>query len=235
MPATSGLHRFIWDLRYPDPEQLLYTYYGIHSDYFEYTLADHAIGNNTPWSEPQGPMVVPGQYEVRLTVGSETLRRPITVKLDPRLTVTQDDLRQQLALAQKLNAGMNATYDAYGQAAQLRVDLAARIAALKQAGKPTDAVTTLDDKAKSFTDANGGFGPMNRDLTRLTVGVQQSDTPPASEIVETYGLMCDEARDVFSRWDDVRTKDLAALNSALTGQSLQPIAVPAPPKMPACR
>jgi photosystem II stability/assembly factor-like uncharacterized protein len=235
LPEAAGLHRFVWDLRYPDPEQLLYTYYGIHSDYFEYTLADHAIGHNTPWSEPQGPMVVPGQYEVRLTVGNETLRRPITVKLDPRLSATPDELRQQLALAQKLNDGMNATYDAYGQAAQFRVDLAARFAALKQAGKPTDAVTAVDDKAKAFTDAAGGFGPMNRDLTRLTIGVQQSDTPPATQIVETYGLMCDEARDIFSRWDDLRSKDLAALNTTLTGQSLQPITVPAPPKLPACK
>ena len=38
LPKTAGLHRFVWDLRYPDPEQLLYTYYGIHVNYFEYTL-----------------------------------------------------------------------------------------------------------------------------------------------------------------------------------------------------
>ena len=68
LPKDAGLHRFVWDLRYPDPEQLLYTYYGIHVNYFEYTLADHAIPHNTPWHEPQGPMVVPGQYEIRLTV-----------------------------------------------------------------------------------------------------------------------------------------------------------------------
>ena len=114
----------MWDLRYPDPEQLLYTYYGIHVNYFEYTLADHAIPHNTPWHEPQGPMVVPGQYEVRLTVGGATYRQPLTVKLDPRLNVSTEDLRQQLNLAQKIAVGMSATYEGYDQAAKLRVELA---------------------------------------------------------------------------------------------------------------
>jgi photosystem II stability/assembly factor-like uncharacterized protein len=215
LPTTAGLHRFVWDLRYPDPGQLLYTYYGIHSDYFEYTLADHAIAHNTPWSEPQGPMVLPGRYEVRLTAGSQTLTHLIDVRLDPRLKIDMDELRAQLTLAQKLNQGMNATYDAYTQAAQALADLTAR----------GDAAKYLADKVKAFTDANGGFGPMNRELTRLTVAVQESDTPPASEIVETYQLMCEDATAIFTKWDDLRTKELGAAG----------INAPQPPRMPSCR
>jgi hypothetical protein len=232
LPKTAGLHRFVWDLRYPDPEQLLYTYYGVHVNYFEYTLADHAIPHNTPWHEPQGPMVLPGRYEVRLTVGGQEYRQQITVKLDPRLKVSTQELQRQLDLAQKIAASMGATYEGYNQAAQLRTELGDRLASLKQAGKSPDALAAaqaLDGKAQGLTDAAGppaGLGPMNRDLTRLLIAVDQSDTPPASEIIETFTGMCQETHAALVRWDDLRTHDLPALNAMLAKQSLAPVTVP---------
>jgi photosystem II stability/assembly factor-like uncharacterized protein len=223
LPKTAGLHRFVWDLRYPDPEQLLYTYYGIHVNYFEYTLADHAIPHHTPWHEPQGPMVLPGQYEVRLMAGGQTLRQPITVKLDPRLNVSLEELRRQLDLAQRIAAGMSATYAGYTHAAELRTELASRVAALKQSGKPAEtvsAVEALDAKALSVADA---IGPMNRDLTRLMIAVGQSDTPPASMLVESFQAMCQDTKAALVRWSDLRTKDLPQLNTMLTQQGSSPL------------
>ena len=230
LPKTAGLNRFVWDLRYPDPEQLLYTYYGVHVNYFEYTLADHAIPHTTPWHEPQGPMVVPGRYEVRLTVGGQEYRQPIVVKLDPRLKVTRAQLRQQLELAQKIAASMNVTYEGYNQAAQLHTELAGRVAQLEKAGNAADALAaaqSAEGKARELTDAAGppaGFGPMNRDLTRLMVAVDQSDTAPASALLETFAGMCQDARDAIGRWNDLR-KDVPQLNAILAAQKLTPLAV----------
>lgn len=209
LPKDPGLHRFVWDLRYPDPDQLLYTYYGIHVPYFEYTLADHAIPHNTPWHEPQGPMVLPGQYEVRLTVDGRMLRQPILVKLDPRLSYSNTELKRQLDLAQKITAAMGVTYAAYNQAAQLRTELAA----LKQ----PDATKDLDAKLQGLTDPPGsasGFGPLNRDLTRMLIAVDQSDSPPASQVVEAFAGVCQEVQAALSRWNDLRTKDLPGLAAA---------------------
>jgi hypothetical protein len=232
LPKTAGLHRFVWDLRYPDPEQLLYTYYGVHVDYFEYTLADHAIPHNTPWHEPQGPMVLPGQYEVRLTAGGQTLRQPITVKLDPRLNVSIQELRQQLELAQKIAAIMGATYHGYNSAVQLRADLASRLAPLKKLGKSPETVSaaeTLDGKTQEL--ANGaaplaGLGPMNRDFTRLMIAVGQSDTPPAEMLTEAFDGMCRDTKAVLTRWEELVTVDLPKLNALLTQQGIPPLVVP---------
>jgi hypothetical protein len=180
LPKNGGINRFVWDLRYPDPDQLLYTYYGVHVNYFEYTLADHAIPHNTPWHEPQGPMVVPGRYEVRLTVGGQEFRQPIVVKLDPRLKVTTAELKLQLELAQKIAAQMALTYDGYNRAAKV-----------------------ADEKATGLTDAPGAFGPLNRDLTRLLIAVDQSDTPPASSLVENFAGLCEDTRAAVVRWNEL--------------------------------
>jgi photosystem II stability/assembly factor-like uncharacterized protein len=239
LPKTPGLHRFVWDLRYPDPDQLLYTYYGIHVPYFEYTLADHAIPHNTPWHEPQGPMVVPGRYEVRLTAGGQTYRQPITVKLDPRLNYSAQEMQRQLDLGQKVAGGMGATYEGYNQVAQLRAELADRIAKLKD-GKAPSALTAAqeaDTKAQGLTDAAGppaGLGPMNRDLTRFLIAVDQSDGPPAAQLFEAFGSLCQDTRAALTRWNDLR-QDLAKLNSALTQASMAPVTIPGrAPAMPDC-
>lgn len=221
LPKEPGLHRFVWDLRYPDPDQLLYTYYGIHVDYFEYTLADHAIPHNTPWHEPQGPMVVPGHYEIRLTANGKTLSQPMTVKLDPRLRDSTEELGRQLDLAQKIAVSMHATYEGYNQVAQLRAELA-KLTAVTEA-------KTLDASAEKLTDAAGppaGLGPMNRDLTRLMIAVDQSDSPPASSLLESFGGMCRDAESALARWADLSTHDIPALNAVLARQSLAPVTVP---------
>jgi hypothetical protein len=74
---------------------------------------------------------------------------------------------------------MNLTYDTYNQAALL--------------------------KAEAFTDAAGppaGFGPMNRDFTRMLIAVDQSDSPPASEIVEAFTGMCQDLNAAIARWNE---------------------------------
>ena len=231
LPKNAGINRFVWDLRYPDPEQLLYTYYGVHVNYFEYTLADHAIPHNTPWHEPQGPMVVPGRYEVRLTAGGQEYRQPIIVKLDPRLKVTTAELRQQLGLAQKIAAHMSATYQGYNQAAQLQTELADRVAQLEKAGNAPDALAAAkaaQEKARGLTDAAGtpaGLGPMNRDLTRLMIAVDQSDTPPASALLETFAGMCEDTHAALDRWNDLR-KEVAQLNGVLAKVPVAPVGMP---------
>jgi hypothetical protein len=124
-----------------------------------------------------------------------------------------EELQRQLTLAQKIAESMSATYEGYNQVAQLRAELAVLI---KNDKSPE--VQALDSKAHGLTDAAGppaGLGPMNRDLTRLMIAVGQSDSPPASALIETYAGMCQDARAALRRWSDLRTHDLPQLNLKL--------------------
>jgi hypothetical protein len=75
LESKPGMHRFTWDLRYPGP----------------WLSAQRPEG-------PNGPAVVPGKYQVRLTAGSFTATQPFTLIEDPRITkdgVTTGDLQEQ--------------------------------------------------------------------------------------------------------------------------------------------
>ena len=90
LPATPGLHRFVWDVRYTPPAMASVSY----------PIA--AILRNTP-KTPQGIWPLPGQYQVRLTVGEETSRQPVQVRLDPRVRTPIADLTLQFKLSKAVD------------------------------------------------------------------------------------------------------------------------------------
>ena len=67
LELKAGLNRFVWDLRYEGAPRV--------PDYYLY---EYETGSH-------GPLALPGQYTVRLTVDGKTLTQPLEVKLDPRL------------------------------------------------------------------------------------------------------------------------------------------------------
>ena len=95
LPETPGLHRFVWDGRYAPP--------AVAS--FSYPIA--AVYRNTPKS-PQGMWPLPGQYQVRLTVGARTYRQPIQLKLDPRVRTPLADLTIQFKLSKAVDDALRA-------------------------------------------------------------------------------------------------------------------------------
>ncbi len=105
--TTAGEHRFVWDLRYPDPPSL-------HKSYD--ISAVYGVGVNSP---PRGPLVLPGAYQVRLTVDGTAYTRGLTVKLDPRLKVGAADLQKQFELETEIGAAMLQAYAALEQRGQL--------------------------------------------------------------------------------------------------------------------
>jgi len=99
LSGAKGMHRFVWDLRYPTPGAVQY----------DYPIA--AIYRDTP-REPLGVIALPGVYTIKLTVGAQTLTQRLTVKMDPRASITPIGLAQQFRLATNVAAMMNRSFAA---------------------------------------------------------------------------------------------------------------------------
>lgn len=76
VPAAAGLNRFVWNLRYPG-------------------VVSPVAGDLQPWLRPDGPMIVPGRYQVRLDADGASLTQSFEILPDPRLFTTMDDLVAQ--------------------------------------------------------------------------------------------------------------------------------------------
>src|SRR5262249_35218435 len=74
-----GLNRFVWDMRYADPTR---------------------FPGMILWAgQTNGPRIVPGNYQVKLSVDGQTLTETFEVKPDPRLTTSSADYAKQLDLS----------------------------------------------------------------------------------------------------------------------------------------
>ena len=231
----AGLNRFVWDLRYPHPPLLTYGYFGAHLDYFEYTLPDHAIPGETPRWQPQGPLVAPGKYEVVLMVDGQSFRQPLEVKPDPRVKVSQADFEAQLALEQRLNRGMAATYEAWNQAHAAHTALTAQKEKLgaNVAKELGDAVTALDKQLGVFEDGargESGFGPMNRDIGRYLSMAGTADGRPSHTLAAAASAQCAEIEKALTRWKDFNAKELAQFNASAqqNGMTALPVVTQVP-------
>lgn len=130
LSAQVGMHRFVWDLRYPKPNVL-------HPQMPAVVLHDTPMG-------PEGPVVLPGRYTVKLTADGHTYVQPLTVRMDPRVKTPLAGLTQQFDLAMELSQDMNRTYAALQQA--------------KAKGEKTDALLKLNaDLGTAYRDIYGGM------------------------------------------------------------------------------
>jgi hypothetical protein len=156
-------NRFVWDLRY-----------------------EGAAG-------APGPIVAPGSYQVRLSVGEWSQSRPLEVRIDPRVAaagVTQVDLQEQLELSLKVR---DAIADAQA--------LASKLAEARRAAAPN--------------------APAGKSLQALLDRVVTADAvypqPMLIDQLANVARMIGQAdqkvgRDAFTRFDDLM-KDLTAIKA----------------------
>jgi len=136
LPTHIGMNRFTWDLRFSPPPSVGHSY------------PMSAIPHETP-AGPEGPLVVPGKYVVKLTVAAQTYTQPLTVRPDPREAAPSSAFAAQLSLEQKIMAGMRESYQAY-QAAKQHGD----------------------------AEAAGKFAGLNESLSGLATVVEGADAAP---------------------------------------------------------
>jgi photosystem II stability/assembly factor-like uncharacterized protein len=112
-PTGAGMHRFVWDLRDAPPRAQ------------SQGLPISAVPHDTP-RVPEGPLVVPGRYTVRLDVDGRAFEQPLQVVMDPRVAISHRALEEQYRLARRIVALMDR---AYAQAAAAKAAGNAKAAA----------------------------------------------------------------------------------------------------------
>src|SRR5204863_3138839 len=146
---------------------------------------------------PEGPLALPGVYQVKLTVGDQSFTAPLEVKQDPRVKVAPLLLSQQLELDLKIVDSMKQSYTAVQQIRDLRVHLKELQTKLKDdagAKAVLDAVNALDQKAANLIAVDLQYPPvgivslasLNGALSSLFQLVEGSDSPPTAQAADAF-------------------------------------------------
>jgi len=184
LSAIPGHHRWIWDLRYPAPK----------AAEREYTIAA-TWGEDTP-AEPEGALVPPGHYTVKLTCGSSTESRPLTVKMDPRITVSADAITRQAALAREAAAAMDRSFAALEELGAYRKKMQ------PASGEPPEK--EIATKLAPFEGA-GGFDRIHRRLTAAFRAIDSADSAPTAQAENEVKSAEADLEKLLVKWKELGT------------------------------
>ena len=212
---AAGAHRFVWDLRTPPPASLRH----------EYPIS--AIAHDTP-RLPVGPAVMPGMYTVKLDVAGQIFTQPLEIKMDPRITAPVDQLDQQFRLSSRICEAMNASFAALGQVRAVRAQLR-DLEHQAPKGEVADAIHALEQKIAAFEGAPPGMGQaahqdsfaqLNGQFGQLLGVVDGADAAPTQTAQDTTGDLQRSLATLQNQWDDVKARDVPALDDQLRRANL---------------
>lgn len=100
VPGEPGvIHRVVWDLRHPPPPTMAGSFGGAREGVVE---SERELPELPHSIEPHGPFVSPGRYEVTLVANGERATRPLLVRGDPALELSEADHRAREAFLVEL-------------------------------------------------------------------------------------------------------------------------------------
>jgi hypothetical protein len=219
LSAEAGMHRFVWDLRYPEQGR-----------------------SRAPRGESTGIIALPGNYIVKLTANGKSSTMPLIVKMDPHVKTTQDALVRQFELATRLARRLGEVSTAMYEAGELRKKVDAR---RQDAAGNAQLLQSLDDFASKIeappergreTDF-GLFGlalpdkdhePLPRvshALTGLLTIVESADVAPSDDAQTASASWEMAAADALGRWNTLQKEDLPRINALLETAKLKPLTV----------
>ncbi len=222
IPAKAGLNRFAWNLRFESPKKI-----------------PKAIYDE---GEPTGPLVLPGAYQVRLTVAGKSQTAPLEVKMDPRVKTSAEDLRKQFDLLLKLrdrqdemNNSILAVRDlrAQLQAIEKRLgsgdDSKSVVAASADLRKKISAIEEelIQVNSKASEDELNYPTKLNSKLGYLQDAVDSADAAPTEGELGVFADLDQQLETQLIKWRDVLAKDVPALNDAMRKNNVPLVAVSA--------
>ncbi|HMT08717.1 MAG TPA: hypothetical protein PKA82_11990 [Pyrinomonadaceae bacterium] len=214
LATDIGLNRFVWNYRLPNAAGLpgLIMWGG--------SLA--------------GPRVVPGNYQVRLSVdGKAVATETFAIKADPRIATTQDGFQKQFDFLTNTTAKITATHNAILEIRDLRKqieDISSRLKADQKELKDKAAETAkkltaveeelMQTKIRSSQDALNFPIKLNNKLAALASLVDGSDDAPTSQAYDVYNDLTGKIDAQLATLARIKSDDIAAFNRAFSDKGL---------------
>jgi hypothetical protein len=214
--ARPGLNRFVWNMRLAG----------------EPRIGDKSLD---AWQRDDGPMVLSGTYQVRLTVEGHSQSKPLEIVPDPRIAASTGDLQSQFDMLMTIAGKIGAVNRQINRVGTLQEQLAAWLSwtadhpqrkVLDEAAEPLQVVleslkTVLIDV--HYPEAQLHAVGLQEKLNALFEFVDSADYAPprqAHDVLAELSARFDAAQERFDR--EVQTR-VTAVNEALQAVGMTPL------------
>jgi photosystem II stability/assembly factor-like uncharacterized protein len=212
-PDKSGLNRFTWDMRYPNAK---------------------SFNGMVFWGgSVQGPLAVPGTYQVRLIANGKTLTQQFEVEKDPRLdSVTIADLTEQFTLSMKIRDAVTQSNEIVILIRELKRQMDDRLKSNQDAALKAsldgfrDKLSVIEEDVYQVRNRSGqdplNFPiKLNNKIAALGSHVSHGDGKPTAASYEVFDLLTKQLNAEQAKLDSTLKADLPGVNKMLTDRKLQ--------------
>jgi photosystem II stability/assembly factor-like uncharacterized protein len=192
LSTVAGLHRFVWNLRYSLPPLPARGY-----------SMSTVFGRNVPF-QPEGPLALPGAYQVRLTADGKSYVQTFALVMDPRVQATAGDLAKQFSLATRLAQGLQEATQAAREIHEARITgrineeterkLAGRA---RRAGEEEEAAGPAGERQVTLAQLTGT-------MAQLLGVVGSADAAPTSQAARAAEEALSQLQAVLKEWEKVK-------------------------------
>lgn len=212
IPAKAGMNRFVWNFRYESPVEIPGAFYG---------------GDNGP----EGPVALPGRYQVKITAKGASQTAPLEIILDPRVRISAEDLQKNFDLAIKtreriteLHTTVNEIRDLQAQLAILKkraADSKAALDAVDALGKKIEPVEGLLIQVKmKSSEGNLRYPNMLNEQYDSFAHEFEGDAAPNDQLLQVYDDLNQRLQTQLALWRGIMQHDVPALNDFIRSQNI---------------
>lgn len=221
IPAAAGLQRFVWNLRYDDPVKVPGAFYSN--------------------GEPHGPLVVPGQYLVKLTAEGKTQSATLEVLADPRVKTADGDLQKQFELSSDVYRQINRMREAINAIRDLKSQVRSLRGRLENDPKLAPVLTAAADLENKLSlvegeliqvnmkgsEANLAFPNMlNEQFDSFAGSVEAADAAPTEQQYGVFKMLTARLEEQLKALDGILATDLPAFEETARRHNVTLLYVP---------
>jgi photosystem II stability/assembly factor-like uncharacterized protein len=211
LSGEAGAHRFTWDMHYKPLD--VPPAYPISAVY----------KNTAP--DPTSPWVLPGNYNVKLTVNGKSYSQPLTVKLDPRVKTSAEDLKMQHDLSVQCYEGQQQAMKALAEIKSINQqidDLSPKTKDLLLGN-----LKALKTEVSFIENARPGpsFSGLESAFSRIFNILHDTDMPPTSQTISAVSDHLAKLKVLSTKWNELKTTGINGVNKQLKKANLAVISV----------
>jgi len=215
IPANEGMNRFAWDLRYNDPVQIPGAFY---------------TGEG-----PKGPLALPGDYQVKLTLGGKSQTAPLHLAIDPRTKDAGPALQKQFTLSMQVNDRISQLHQAVNEIRDLKSQIQTlhkRFGDDQRLKPALDAADQLDHKMSEVeqqliqvnmkgSEGNLAFpNTLNERFDTFSHTIDAGDTEPTKPQLDVFQLLSSQLEDQLKKWAQIKNEDVPKVGDLIKQANL---------------
>ncbi|MFN2476236.1 MAG: glycosyl hydrolase [Chthoniobacterales bacterium] len=220
IPAEEGMNRFAWDLRYEDPVQTPGAFYSGEG--------------------PRGPKVMPGDYQVRLTVAGKTQTVPLHIVMDPRVTATPDALQAQFDLNMETRDQISRLHTAVNEIRDLKAQLHELHKKFAEDTRVKSVLDRADDLDKQMSAVEGQLiqvnmkssegnlvfpNMLNERFDTFSHAIDGANAAPTQPQHDVFTMLSTRLDEQLQKWTQLKTDAVPAVANAIKQLDLPALSV----------